>query len=204
MDLKTEGKGQEGLCTHVKLLMYPDGGIARFRLYGEAVPVFPLPNPHSSHPPQQIDLAAALNGAIAQSWSDQHFGRASNLLLPGRGKDMRDGWETKRSRTKGHVDWVVVRLADRGRVNSCVVDTLHFRGNFPRCVEVWGRDEGAEGAGKGQEEGEEWRELGRIEQCEKDKEHEVEVGDVICTHVKMVMIPDGGVKRLRVWGTRAE
>lgn len=44
------------------------------------------------------------------STSDQHFGVGSNLLLPGRGKDMGDGWETKRSRTLGHKDWVTICL----------------------------------------------------------------------------------------------
>ena len=187
------GKGREGegeKVTHVKLLMHPDGGIARFRLYGYAVPTFsPVPPGEGE---EIIDLASALNGAIATGYSDQHFGKASNLLLPGRGKDMGDGWETKRSRERGHEDWVVVRLAARGKVRKVVVDTMHFRGNFPQSVRVEGRD------GEG-----EWRTLGETG-CEKDKEHEIVIDghEVICTEVKMIIVPDGGVKRLRVWGAR--
>lgn len=90
--------------THFRLRMYPDGGIARFRLYGVVLPV----------PPKDkceiLDFALVKNGGVAVQVSDQHFGSADNLLLPGRGHDMSDGWETKRSRTPGHVDWVVIKL----------------------------------------------------------------------------------------------
>lgn len=57
-----------------------------------------------------IDLAHVFAGGRVISVSDQHYGKGSNLLLPGRGKDMGDGWETKRSREAGHKDWVLVRL----------------------------------------------------------------------------------------------
>jgi allantoicase len=89
--------------THVRLLMYPDGGIARFRLYGTAVPVFPADTS------AVLELSATVNGGVATACSDQHFGTKDNLLLPGRGVDMGDGWETKRTRG-AHVDWVIVRL----------------------------------------------------------------------------------------------
>jgi allantoicase len=85
--------------THVRLQMYPDGGIARFRLYGNVVPAWP------EDPAAIVDLAHVANGGLAVSCSDQHFGTKDNLLLPGRGEDMRDGWETKRSRGGSHVDW---------------------------------------------------------------------------------------------------
>lgn len=84
--------------------MYPDGGIARFRLYGNPVPVWPM-DVNSI-----VDLAHVENGGIAVARSDEHFGTAANILLPGRGENMGDGWETKRSRGEGHVDWVIVKL----------------------------------------------------------------------------------------------
>jgi len=110
--------------SHVRLNMFPDGGklltnstpkntrstdtllgIARFRLFGTVVPIFP------SDPDAIIDLAHVSSGGLAISYSDQNFGtKAANLLLPGRGKDAGNGWETKRSREPGHVDWVVVKL----------------------------------------------------------------------------------------------
>jgi allantoicase len=115
--------------THVKLSMFPDGGIARFRLFGVVVPVFP--NDSTS-----IDLAHVANGGLAVAYSDQHFGRASNLLLPGRGVDMGDGWETTRSRGGQHTDWVIVKLGAPGVIDKVVVDTAHFKGNFPKMVKL--------------------------------------------------------------------
>ncbi|KAL2042398.1 hypothetical protein N7G274_004889 [Stereocaulon virgatum] len=193
-----------GKLTHVMLCMYPDGGIARFKLYGIAVPVWP------ANPTEEVELSAAIMGGVAVSWSDQHFGQAGNLLLPGRGKDMGDGWETKRSRGVGHEDWVVVRLGARGRVGRVVVDTMHFRGNFPREVRVEGLDVGDEGEGEINADDERWVEVVGVSSCEKDKEHEFRLGGGVggkgktFTHMKMVIVPDGGVKRFRVFGTRAE
>lgn len=190
--------------THVKLQMWPDGGIARFRLYGHAVPTLP------EDKTQEVELSASLNGGVAVNWSDQHFGKASNILLPGRGVDMGDGWETARSREPGHRDWVVVRLGARGRVKRCVVDTMHFRGNFPRSCEIMGYNTKRDGKADGgdvevstSEEG--WSVLGRVEKCDKDTEHEVHIAaaaEMVCTHVKLIIEPDGGVKRLRVFGER--
>lgn len=85
------------------LRMHPDGGIARFRVYGNVNPLFPEPT-------VPLDLAHSFNGGRVVFVSDQHYGVGSNLLLSGRGKDMGDGWETKRSRTPGHKDWVIIKL----------------------------------------------------------------------------------------------
>lgn len=93
-----------GPVSHVRLNMFPDGGIARFRLLGSVVPVFPTD--HAAI----VDLAHVANGGLAIACSDQHYGTKDNLLLPGRGKDMGDGWETARSRVPGHVDWAIVKL----------------------------------------------------------------------------------------------
>ncbi|QLL32447.1 hypothetical protein HG536_0C06160 [Torulaspora globosa] len=174
--------------THVKLKMYPDGGIARFRLYGKVV----SPAQAAGDISELLDLASVCNGAVAIAVSDQHYGSADNLLLPGRGHDMSDGWETKRSREPGHVDWVIVQLGRRTRyLDRVVVDTAHFRGNFPQYVRV----EGSNGLGA------EWIELVGKSKTGPDKEHEFEVKrDVELTHLKLTIIPDGGVKRIRAWG----
>lgn len=183
--------------THVRLNMYPDGGIARFRLFGHAVPVFP------DDKDAIVDLAAAQNGGVAVSCSDQHFGTKDNLLLPGRGKDMGDGWETARSRGKGHVDWTIIQLGAPGYVQRFVVDTAHFRGNYPQKVKIealeWKEDSepGPDAAG--------WQEVVSASKCGPDQEHEFVslIVDKLMTHVKLIIIPDGGVKRIRVYGKRA-
>ncbi|KAI1428006.1 hypothetical protein F5Y12DRAFT_782946 [Xylaria sp. FL1777] len=177
--------------THVRLNMYPDGGIARFRLFGHAVPVFPADKEAI------FDLAAAQNGAVAISCSDQHFGTKDNLILPGRGKDMGDGWETARSRTRGHVDWAIIRLGAPALIQSFIIDTAFFRGNFPQFAKLdaieWKEDgePGADGLG--------WTEVLAPSKCGPDQEHAFDCTkqDKPFTHVKLTIIPDGGVKRLR-------
>ncbi|KAH7320141.1 hypothetical protein B0I35DRAFT_451045 [Stachybotrys elegans] len=182
--------------THVRLNMYPDGGIARFRLFGHAVPVFP------EDKEAIFDLAAAQNGGVAISCSDQHFGTKDNLLLPGRGKDMGDGWETARSRTKGHVDWTIIKLGAPGFIEKFVVDTAHFRGNFPQKVAIQGIAWAGQGEPDSTAEG--WQEVVAPSKTGPDQEHDFpsSAASTPLTHVKLIMIPDGGIKRLRAFGKR--
>ncbi|KAL6710568.1 Allantoicase [Coniothyrium glycines] len=186
----------EKAYTHVRLLMYPDGGIARFRLYGRAVPVFPQDTS------AVFELSATVMGGIATSCSDQHFGTKDNLLLPGRGKDMGDGWETKRTRGE-HVDWTIVRLGAQGEIDNVVVDTAHFRGNFPQKVQVFAGnfETDPDHADDG------WVEVLDPQKSGPDAEHiyKNELKNIQgkrYTHAKLVIIPDGGVKRFRVFGRR--
>jgi allantoicase len=206
--------------THFRLKMYPDGGIARFRVYGNVVsPPLPAAAAKMGAERPVEDLASALNGGVAIACSDQHFGGKNYLILPGRGKDMGDGWETARSRTPGHVDWVICRLGLKGKVlEKIVVDTKDFRGNFPRSVKVEGLSMESAKAAMGMEEepkatDEGWVPLVQGEKpCQADTEHVFEGDDMVqygslegrvWTHVKMTIIPDGGVKRLRIFGRRA-
>lgn len=182
--------------THVRLNMYPDGGIARFRLYGKVQPVFP-------NLETVFDMAAAQNGGVAVSWSDQEFGTlASNILLPGRGRDMADGWETSRSRIEKHVDWIIVKLGTPGMVRSLLLDTAHFRGNFPDQAQISGINYHGDD-GPSPHDGT-WRDLVRLTDCEADAEHVFQslIQDAVFTHIKLSIYPDGGVKRLRVFGVR--
>jgi allantoicase len=216
---RVSGTGVSGKeFTHLRLKMYPDGGIARLRVYGKVIPP-PLASSTAGSERPVEDLASALNGGVATVCSDQHFGVKSNLLLPGRGKDMGDGWETARSRSKGHVDWVIVRLGLRGRsIDKVIVDTKDFRGNFPRAakVEAWAVPSAKAALGTEDEprhDSDGWLPLIPGEQpCQADHEHLFEGPDLVFpqppedqvwTHVKMTIVPDGGVKRLKVFGRRA-
>ena len=187
----------EKAYTHVRLQMFPDGGIARFRLYGDVVPVLP------EDVNEVFDLAATVNGGVAVSCSDQHFGTKDNLLLPGRGIDMGDGWETKRSRGE-HVDWVVIKLGHPGMIERLVVDTAHFRGNFPQKVQIFAAPAAEKTPGYDDQV---WTEVLSPQKTGPDKEHEYghdvlkQVGQTY-GFVKLVIIPDGGVKRIRVYGRR--
>lgn len=212
-------EGQATPVTHVRLLMYPDGGFARLRLYGRAVAP-PRPSGSGDGGANELEeLSSALLGGVALDTSDQHYTPCSNILLPGRGKDMGDGWETARSRGPGHVDWVIVKLGLAGSVCKVVVDTKDFRGNFPRAVRVHGlvRELTAAPGAAGQEteprhDHPRWVEIVKGEQaCQADTEHVFEGADLVFgkhdptvfSHVKLTLVPDGGVKRFRIFGRRA-
>jgi allantoicase len=195
----------EKAYTHARLLVYPDGGIARFRLYGLTIPVFP------SDTSAVFDLASLHNGGRAIAFSDQHYGTASNLLLPGRGIDMSDGWETERSRAEGHTDWAIIQLGTRGTITKLIVDTANFIGNFPQAITVKACDFTPEKHGhqlQPDEKSASWIEILGPQKCRADYEHVFEgetLNEVVAkkawTHVMLTMIPDGGVKRFRVFGT---
>ena len=201
VDSSAEGKQ----VTHVRLHMFPDGGIARFRLYGHAAPVWP------SDSMAEVELSAAANGGVAIAASDEHFGRKGNLILPGRGRDMGDGWETKRSRGADHIDWAIIKLGAKGQVSKVIVDTLHFRGNFPQGVRVEGLEATGNGEGMVAPNDRRWIEVVGTQPCEKDKEHVFSIENGVLkncsgptfSHLKLIMDPDGGVKRFRVFGIRS-
>lgn len=194
--LRTEGLTSEAY-SHLKLHMYPDGGIARFRAYGEPVPVFPKDKE------EEIDMAAITNGGVTIAVSDQHFSSADNLLLPGRGIDMSDGWETSRSRVPGHTDWAIVKLGAPTLISEITVDTAFFRGNFPQSIKVLALNAASNDEAKAASD-EKWVEIVGQSKTSADQEHRYTVEyQQPATHVKLVMIPDGGIKRLRVIGKRA-
>ncbi|TIA87619.1 hypothetical protein E3P81_03855 [Wallemia ichthyophaga] len=186
--------------THIQLRMIPDGGIARFRAYGVLTPVWP------NDPSSVLDLASVLVGGRVLFTSDQHFGKGENIILPGRGKDMGDGWETKRSRSPGHRDWVVIQLGSPGYLQYCEVDTCHFKGNFPAGVMLEGCSsppDGSEVGGGSQV----WTPL--LPAPLKVGPHaqqfaEMMAQDTLFTHVRVTIFPDGGLKRVRVMGSRAK
>lgn len=185
--------------THVRLNIFPDGGIARLRVYG-----LPAVDWNQIDVLQSIDLASVAYGARALSCSDEHYGNKSNLLGPGRGENMGDGWETARRRTPGN-DWVIVALGHAGNVEKIVVDTAHFKGNYPDTCSIQaafvkgGTDEQIETQSLF------WRELLPSQKLSADAIHEFEsqvnpIGPV--THIRLNIFPDGGVSRLRVIGTK--
>ncbi|RUS27165.1 allantoicase [Jimgerdemannia flammicorona] len=184
----------EEIFTHVRLNIYPDGGIARFRIYGQVRPIWP------KDPTEVIDLAFVGNGGRAVEVSDQHYGQGSNLLLPGRGINMGDGWETKRSRVLNHKDWVTIRLGDKGRLREAEIDTAHFKGNFPDYVLL----EACLCYEDLPSENTEWVTILDRSKVGPHKQHrfELQSQDRLFSHVRITIFPDGGVKRLRIFGTR--
>ena len=184
--------------THVRLNIYPDGGVARLRVHGIVVPDWE----RILRAGAEIDLAAIENGGAVVAASDMFFGSRHNLILPGRGRDMSDGWETRRRRGPGH-DWAILRLGAPGAVRRVEVDTLHFKGNAPGAcsVDVISAP-GAERADLA-DPARSWRELLARTKLQPHTLHrfERELADAGgATHARLNIFPDGGVSRLRLFG----
>jgi allantoicase len=184
--------------THVRLNMFPDGGIARFRVYGEADV-----NWNDFIDGELIDLAYIKNGAKALLVSDMFFSDKNNLIMPGRGKDMGDGWETKRRRDPGP-DWSIVKLATKGSVEKVIVDTCHFKGNFPDTFTLEGMISDSDDFTNGNQE-DKWQDIILRTKLYAHREHlflSAIVPDKTeqFTHVRLNIFPDGGISRLRVFG----
>ena len=187
--------------THLKLSMFPDGGIARFRAYGEVVP-----NPKHYVDGELIDLASVAIGARGVAASDMFYSSPQNLTLPNRGVNMGDGWETKRRRDKDN-DWAIIELGLKGSIQKVVIDTAHFKGNFPdtASLSAINADEFKLSAEGLLDSDLEWQTIIEETPLFADKEHlfisEINIpSDAEFTHVKLNIYPDGGVSRLRVFG----
>jgi allantoicase len=185
------------IYSHVRLNIFPDGGVARLRVFGR-----PSPATVSAGTDGLIDLLAMVHGGRAVAWNDAHFGACSNMLLPGRGIDMGEGWETRRRREPGH-DWCILALGLPGRVCRVEIDTAHFKGNFPdRCSLQAANLPGVEDSSL-VAQAQTWPTLLPEVKMSADAVHNfrdqcIDLGDI--THVRLNLHPDGGVSRLRLWG----
>jgi allantoicase len=172
--------------THLRLNIFPDGGVARLRVHGVALPDFEGLG-------SEIDLAAAEWGGSVVDVSDRHYGHPDNLIMPGRAPDMSDGWETRRRRGPGH-DWVILRLAAEGVIERVEVDTSHFKGNYPDACSAEISATGLEGS---------WAELLPRTKLNADTQHVFAVS-APARFVRFNIFPDGGVSRLRLYGVMTE
>jgi allantoicase len=200
-----------GPMSHVRLNIFPDGGVARLRVFGRVIP----PDAGAAGaderdaetrahvPAGLVDLAAVKNGGLALACSDAFFGPMNNLLLPGRAANMGGGWETRRRRGPGH-DWILVRLGARGAPAAIEIDTAHFKGNYPDRFWLEAIDAPAGARITDLVASPDWRALLLETKLAPDARQffDVQAG-APATHVRLSVFPDGGVSRLRVWGRRA-
>ncbi|KAG7508784.1 putative allantoicase [Solea senegalensis] len=202
--------------THLRLNMYPDGGISRMRVYGVGQTDWTSVSLH-----QDVDLVALTNGGVCLGYSNAHFGHPRNMIGLGRAANMADGWETarrldrpKKLKVDGQgvlqvpgCEWAVFGLGHCGVISSIEVDTNHFRGNFPDSCRVEAcaltpEDEGRSvrtkwNSGK-------WEVLLPSQKLRPHHRHVYDTAALTLTHpithVRLVIAPDGGVSRLRLWG----
>lgn len=211
------------IFTHIRLNIYPDGGIARLRIYGEVLHEVDLSTS------QKIDLVAMKNGGVCQSYSNAHYGHPKNLISPGVGKNMGDGWETARRIDRPPIlqadeknilqvpgsEWAIFKFGCIGQVGEIHIDTNHFKGNYPDSAKL----DGGVTFGNGEIV---WKTILATTkvisvyenvsinvkqfglQLSAHKIHRYENGDVLnrgpFSHVRISMMPDGGISRLRIFG----
>jgi allantoicase len=186
--------------SHLRLNIFPDGGVARLRVYGSVVPDW-----SKVKSGELVDLAAIENGGVPLACSDMFFSSMNNLIMPGRSENMGDGWETKRRRGPGY-DWMILKLGSPGAIRKIEVDTNHFKGNYPDMCSIEGCFAPAASSDQLTSEETKWSEILPGTKLQPDIRHFFE-GELSshdqCSHVRLNIYPDGGVSRLRVWGTRA-
>ena len=182
--------------THARLNIFPDGGVARLRVYGDVA----VDGTRVARQRRAIDLASITNGGLVIGASDMHFGAKDNMIMPGRATNMGDGWETRRRRGPGY-DWAIVRLGTTAAISKVEIDTNHFKGNYPESASLEGcavpssslRDLGSAA----------WREILPRTPLKPHHRHfysrELATTDRI-SHVRLNIFPDGGISRLRIYG----
>ena len=181
------------IFTHVRLHIYPDGGVARLRIFGEVRADFTDVDGY-------VDLVAVEHGGRPIACSDEHYGSVHNLTAPGRGANMGDGWETARRRGPGN-DWVIFALGRSSEIERAEIDTAHFKGNYPDRVSLEAAlldsdDEASNDSTR-------WQTLLPEAKLKMDQQHYFDdalekIGPV--SHVRMSIYPDGGVSRVRLFG----
>jgi allantoicase len=181
--------------THLRLRIYPDGGVARLRVHGEAVPGPALLSR------AEIDLVAVENGGSVIVSSDQFYGAPRNLLMPYRAKNMSDGWETKRRRGPGH-DWVILKLGVPATIHRVEVDTAHFKGNYPDSCALQVVSAANQTIDASSASSLNWEELLPDTKLKANHRHVFTKlqNPGVATHVRFQIFPDGGVSRLRLFG----
>jgi allantoicase len=191
-----------GRLSHVRLNIFPDGGVARLRILGEVVPDIESLKASTD----LMDVASVINGGRALAASDEFFGALGNLILPGAPADMGGGWETRRRRGPGY-DWIIVQLGVPSLIHKISVETQHYKGNYPDCCSLetcFAPQAMTQDLISGKVD---WQEILVASKLEADSVHVFEselrpAGPA--THVRLNIYPDGGISRLRVFGKIVE
>jgi allantoicase len=182
--------------THIKFNIFPDGGVARLRLYGSIAKSSKLKN-------KKINLASLLDGSSVIACNNEHFGKAENILAPGKAKNMGDGWETRRRRGKGF-DWLILNSLDGKEIDKIEISTHHFRGNFPsHCSLQAAYLPNSKNSKQIVKSSITWKYLLKDAKLSANKVHVFKNNlmkkDKI-NFIKINIFPDGGISRFRIYG----
>ena len=183
--------------THLKITIHPDGGIARFRAYGE----FWEEKRDSNF--SGTNVLSKESGARAIYANDEHFGCLSNVLERHEPLSMADGWETRRRREPGN-DWGVLALSKPAQVEEIIVDTKFFKGNFPHAFSLSTALISDEEESDILEDSQSWAKLIDRQKLGMNQIHTFIKKDLLHNHpfnyVRIDIYPDGGIARLKLIG----
>ena len=186
----------KSIFSHIKLNIFPDGGVARLRVYGT------IEN-KKKFGKKILNLTSVLNGATPIVCNNEHFGRAENILAPGIGKNMGDGWETRRSRGK-NFDWLIIKCATAGRVSKIQIDTHHFKGNYPDKCSLQAAYINSKISNKSiVNSSKKWKLLLNKVKLNAHKKHNFQnklMKNKKVNYVRINIFPDGGISRIRMFG----
>jgi allantoicase len=187
----------KSIFTHIKLNIFPDGGVARLRLYGN------ISKENNNFTNKTINLASLLNGASVIACNNEHFGKAENILAPGKAKNMGDGWETRRRRDTGF-DWLILNSIEGKKINKIEISTHHFKGNFPSHCSLQAafipNKISSSSVVKGSNK---WKFLMNKVNLSANKTHTFTnklMKNEKINFIKINIFPDGGISRFRIFG----
>ena len=186
----------KSIFTHIKLNIFPDGGVARIRIYGSMEIL-------KNFTGKVLNLTSVLHGATPIACNNEHFGRAENILAPGMGKNMGDGWETRRSRGK-NFDWLIIKCATAGKINKIQIDTHHFKGNYPDKCSIQAAFIDKKISSRAiVNNSKKWKLLLNKVKLYAHKKHNFKnnlMKSKKINYIKINIFPDGGISRIRVFG----
>ena len=182
--------------THIKFNIFPDGGVARLRLFGSIAKSNKLKN-------KKINLASLLDGASVIACNNEHFGKAENILAPGKAKNMGDGWETRRRRGPGF-DWLILNSLDGKEIDKIEISTHHFKGNYPSHCSLQAayipKKKSSSAIVKGSNK---WKFLLKNISLSANKTHKFKnklMKNNKINFIKINIFPDGGISRFKIFG----
>ena len=188
----------------IRLQIFPDGGVARIRLFGVV-----KYNWNQFHSNEIIELSSLKLGGSILAYNNAHYGDVSALLSEGRGKTMGDGWETRRRREPGN-DWIIIKLAQKGNIEKIEIDTAHFKGNYPDRASIQAISIDKNLTTKDLiQNSENWNIILDETKLSADNIHTYKINSNSnskneATHIRLNIYPDGGVSRLRIFGTKID
>ena len=187
----------KSIFTHIKLNIFPDGGVARLRLYGS------ISKENNKFGNKTINLASLLNGASVIACNNEHFGKAENILAPGKAKNMGDGWETRRRRDKGF-DWLILNPINGKKINKIEISTHHFKGNFPsHCSLQAAFVPNKKSSSSIIKNSVKWKFLLNKVNLSANKTHvfkNILMKNDKINFIKINIFPDGGISRFKIFG----